>query len=189
MTLEETIIIFDKAYWLSQPPEVRVLEINTTPDQDKRMAIGVPLALKGFKIDEHIMLEGLDPYKIMKMRMDFGYTWVPNALQPNIQISPGLTVPGSSLIPYDPSNPPGGAIKVSINLVDYPPFDPPSIISKPVVSANYVGSNVYMNIYNVILGDHTPAGTQVVDTRGTFIKRMTPSLAEGIFMAYYEKVG
>src|SRR5258708_1898296 len=121
--MDEKLVEFDKIYWLSQPPEVRALEINTTPDQDIRMGRGIELAIKGFKIDVPIMLWGWDPYKVMKLRMDYGYTWVPNALQPRVGAAPGLTGPG--IIPYDPNNPPGGAIKVSVNLADYPPFDPP----------------------------------------------------------------
>ena len=71
--MDEKLVEFDKIYWLSQPPEVRALQINTTPDQDIRMGRGIELAIKGFKIDVPIMLWGWDPYKVMKLRMEFEF--------------------------------------------------------------------------------------------------------------------
>jgi hypothetical protein len=176
---------FNAAYWLHQPPEVRVLEVNTTPDQDKRMAIGVPLALKGFKIDVPIMLWGWSPLKVMQLRQDFGYTWVPNAMQPQVTASPGLTGPG--ITPYDPNNPPGGSIKVSTNIADYPPFDPPIVVPSGPATASYVGGQMLLgqNMYYVLLGDHTPPGQPVNDPRGTFIKKLVETPFG--FNAYYEK--
>ena len=50
------------------------------------------------------MAWGWDPYLVMAMRASYGYTWVPSALQPAVQMAPGLATPG--LIPYDPANPP-----------------------------------------------------------------------------------
>ncbi len=153
--MDNTGTDFNKVYWLSQPPEVRALEVNTTPDQDIRMSRGVELAIKGFKIDVPIMLWGWDPYKVMRLRMDFGYTWVPNALQPPLGAAPGLTGPG--ITPYDPAHPPGGAIKVSIDPKDYPPFDPPAPAVKPpgvqFSEGSPVGVQSVGNLYYSVPGE------------------------------------
>jgi hypothetical protein len=169
--MDTTSLDFDKVYWLSQPPEVRALEVNTTPDQDIRMNRGVELAVKGFKIDVPIMLWGWDPYKVMKLRMDFGYTWVPNALQPRVGAAPGLTGPG--IIPYDPFNPPGGSIKVSLNLADYPPVDPPIPLPPSPALDGPVGVQSVGNLYYSVPGETFMDGQKFSDPRGTFLKHVT----------------
>ena len=69
------------------------------------------------------MVWGWDAFLTMTMRVQFGYTWVPSALQPPVSIAPGIAQPG--VVSYDPLHAPPGSIKVSTNIVDYPPFNPP----------------------------------------------------------------
>ena len=83
---------FDQAYWASQPPEVQALPGMADPDQ--RATQAATLATNGFTIDVPIMVWGWDPYLVMTMRAQFGYTWVPSALQPPVTIAPGLSQPG-----------------------------------------------------------------------------------------------
>jgi hypothetical protein len=139
------------------------------------MSRGIELAIKGFKIDVPIMLWGWDPYKVMKLRIDYGYTWVPNALQPPVGAAPGLTGPG--IIPYDPNNPPGGAIKVSLDLKDYPPFDPPAPATPPpgvsFAPLDPVGVQSVGRLYYSVPGDQYVDGEKFIDPRGTFLKHVT----------------
>ena len=94
-------------YWASQPAAVQALRYM---DPDLREAKATELAHQGYTIDVPIMVWNWDPKKTMELRGTYGYTWVPSALQPNITIAPGLTVPGMQ--PYDPNNPPAGSIAV-----------------------------------------------------------------------------
>jgi hypothetical protein len=106
----------------------------------------------------------------MKLRIFYGYKWVPNALQPPVQIAPGLTQPGSTLTPYDPNSPPPGAIKVSIDPKDFPPFDPPPPPPQPITVP--VGGQAVGNLYYNIPGDNSPDGTLYQDSRGRFVKHV-----------------
>jgi len=122
-------------YWASQPPAVRALRtsLGASDATSKAMA----LATQGFKIDVPVMVWGWEPACAMGLRKDYGYTWVPSALQANIAIAPGLSAPG--VTSYDPKNPPPGSILVSVLAKDYPPFDPPVIVV-PVASKALVGN-------------------------------------------------
>ncbi len=153
---------FDQAYWAAQPPEVQALQSLASPQ-----AAALSLATKGFTIDVPIMIWKWDPWKVMRLRVQYGYTWVPSALQPPIQEAPGVNEPG--LQPYDPNNPPAGSIKVSLNLADYPPYNPPAPTPQPTTT-NYVGSLDFGNIYFALPGDPTPDGVIVTDSRGSFLK-------------------
>src|ERR1051326_993122 len=98
MTENETIAQFDKAYYLSQPPEIRELldgasggsynpsqetpgnskapvnpAIATYEPEEARLTRAVQLAQKGFIIDTQIMIWGWDAYKVMKLRIFYGY--------------------------------------------------------------------------------------------------------------------
>ena len=95
---------FDQAYWASQPPAVQALQSIT--DQDQRATAAAQLATEGFTIDVPIMVWGWDAYLVMTMRAQFGYTWVPSALQPPVTIAPGDAQPG--VVAYDPLHPPRG---------------------------------------------------------------------------------
>ncbi len=98
---------YSDAYWTSQPPAVQALRYM---DPDLREAKATELAHQGYTIDVPIMVWNWDPQKTMELRGQYGYTWVPSALQPNITIAPGLTVPGMQS--YDPNHPPTGSIAV-----------------------------------------------------------------------------
>jgi hypothetical protein len=158
---------FDQAYWASQPPEIQALAGISDPNQ--RAAQAAELATSGFTIDVPIMVWAWDPYLVMTMRAQQGYTWVPSALQPPVSIAPGDTQPG--VVPYNPSNPPPGSIKVSTNLADYPPYNPPPQPAPQTPPGNDpVGLQSIGNIYLSVPGETYPNGAQFTDSRGTFEK-------------------
>src|ERR1700674_3310892 len=106
----------------SAEPPIRAAKVRALPgiaEPDQRAARGAELASQGFSIDVPIMVWAWDPYLVMKMRWEYGYTWVPSALQPAVTIAPGIGVPGP--VPYDAAHPPSGSIHVSTNSQDYPP--------------------------------------------------------------------
>ena len=112
--------VFEAAYWASKPPEVQ--RLHTITDQGQREPLAVSLANQGFIIDTQIMVWGWSAYWTMFLREQYGYTWVPSLMQPPVLISPGLN--NLPVTPYDPKHIPAGAIKVSLDLDDYPPFTP-----------------------------------------------------------------
>jgi len=158
--------VTNEAYWLAQPPEVRVLQ--SEPDASARNKIAEGLAKAGYKIDVPVMVYQWDAYKVMKMRKDYGYTWVPSALMPNISIAPGLISQGGT--PYDPNSPPSGSIKVSTDAKDYPAYDKPVVAPEAPVSP--VGPLSIGNLYLTTVGDTLPNGTVVTESRGKFVKRI-----------------
>src|ERR1700678_2721735 len=154
---------FDQAYWASQPPEVQALPGIADPDQ--RAAQAATLATDGFTIDVPIMVWGWDAYLVMTMRAQFGYTWVPSALQPPVSIAPGTTQPG--VIPYNPADPPPGSIKVSTNVSDYPPFTlPAQPTPQTPAGIDPVGLQSVGNIYLDVPGENYQNGATYTDTRG-----------------------
>jgi hypothetical protein len=160
---------FDKAYWASQPAELQTLP--AIEDFNQRSLRAAALATQGFIVDVPIMVWGWDPYLVMTMRADYGYTWVPSALQPNISVAPGVTQPGA--VPYDPAHPPTGSIKVSTNIADYPPLDPPVSTPQLPTSGNPVGPQSLGTLYLSVAGDSYPDGAKFTDSRGTFLKHVT----------------
>jgi hypothetical protein len=161
---------FDKAYWTSQPPELRALPV--VEDFDQRVKRAADLASKGFTVDVPIMVWTWDPYLVMKNRQDYGYTWVPSALQPNISVAPGVNQPGS--VPYDPTHPPAGSIRVSLNMADYPPFNPPPPApQQQAANADPVGIQSLGTLYLSVPGETYADGAKFTDSRGTFIKHVT----------------
>ncbi len=174
---------FDQAYWAAQPPAVQALA--GIADQLQRATAAAQLATEGFTIDVPIMVWGWDAYLMMTMRAQFGYTWVPSALQPPVTIAPGDAQPG--VIAYDPLHPPAGSIKVSPNIQDYPPFTPaPQPTPQTPASGDPVGLQSIGNIYLSVPGETYPDGAEFSDTRGTFEKHLvvTPFGAN----AYWEKI-
>ncbi len=185
---------FNQVYRAAQPPEIRALMdmhnpeevhvVNTStttsqpvssgppPTQDEINARAAALAQKGFTIDVPIMVWGWDPYLVMQLRQQFGYTWVPSALQPNVAVAPGL--PGfGNLPPYDPNHPPPGSIKVSLNISDYPPFDPPMPVTPdPAANSDPVGLQTLGTLYLSVRGEAYPDGAKFTDSRGTFLKHV-----------------
>lgn len=101
------------AYWADQPTAVQALRY--TPD-DEKAGLAQQLANEGYSIDVPIMVWGWDPLATMIERQSAGYTWVPSALQPSVDVAPGVSMPGS--IPYNPDGPPAGSIQVSTAFAD-----------------------------------------------------------------------
>jgi hypothetical protein len=105
------------------------------------VAAATTLAQSGYVIDVAIMVWGFGPAQTMYQRLVDGYPWVPSALQPPVQAVPGISIPG--VTSYNPKAPPNGAVSVSINPADYPPFalpnSPPVVITDPV--GDYTGRN------------------------------------------------
>jgi hypothetical protein len=100
----------DQAYWAEQPPAVQALQ---NMDPADRGAAALQLAQQGYTIDVPIMAWGWDPLTTMVERQNYGYTWVPSAMQPMVPLAPGLSFPG--LQSYDPKSPPEGSIAVTTN--------------------------------------------------------------------------
>jgi hypothetical protein len=98
----------DQAYWAEQPPAVQALQ---NMDPADRGAAALQLAQQGYTIDVPIMVWGWDPLTTMVERQNYGYTWVPSAMQPMVPLAPGLSFPG--LQSYDPTKPPQGSIAVT----------------------------------------------------------------------------
>ena len=161
---------FDKVYWAAQPPDVQALPAITDPTQrGSRAAI---LASQGYTIDVPIMVWGWDPYLVMTMRANYGYTWVPSALMPAVTMAPGVSSPGA--LPYDPAHPPAGSIKVSTNIADYPPYNPPTPIAPPsqIATDDPVGIQSIGTLYLSVPGEQYPDGATFTDSRGTFVKHI-----------------
>ncbi len=112
-------LAFDDAYWKAQPPQVQ--KLREIDDFEQRKTAGAILADYGYRVDNAIMLNGWDPYRVMVLRAGFGYTWTPIVGQSPVQVAPGLGFPGT-LKPYDPKSPTPHAFKVSLDFDDYPPF-------------------------------------------------------------------
>jgi hypothetical protein len=100
---------FDDSYWASQPAPVQAL--RTMQNQEQREATATQLASEGYSIDVPIMVWGWDPSITMAMRQSEGYTWVPSALQAQVQVAPGLSSMGT-LAAYNANTPPPGSITV-----------------------------------------------------------------------------
>jgi hypothetical protein len=97
------------AYWATQPPEVQAL--RHMQGEAERTLKAHELAAQGFAIDVPIMVWQWDPFMTMRARELAGYTWVPSANNAPVELGPGIAFPG--LEPYDPANPPVGAIPVT----------------------------------------------------------------------------
>jgi hypothetical protein len=98
----------DDAYWAKQPAAVQ--QLRNIDDYSQRAELGAQLASEGYSIDTPVMVWGWDPGKTTQLRQDFGYTWVPSAMQSPVTAAPGIT--GAGIIPYNPANPPAGSINV-----------------------------------------------------------------------------
>lgn len=163
-TVQQT---FDNAYWASQSPQVAAL--NSISDFTQRSQEALTLAQEGFTIDVPIMVWDWDPYLVMLQRENYGFTWVPSMLQSPVSIAPGVSQPGT--VPYNPSAPPAGSIKVSLNLADYPPFNKPVPVQPPSTSTSLVGIDTGAGFYAAVLPGATSLANGAIytgDPRGTF---------------------
>jgi hypothetical protein len=117
----------------------------------------------------------------MTMRQQYGYPWVPSALMPPVQMAPGLP-PLAGAAPYDPEHPPAGAILVSTNIADYPPYNPPAplpVPPAPPVSLVGVEEGLGSGIFQAFVAafDELKDGQEYdADPRGAFIFHVSHSL-------------
>jgi hypothetical protein len=172
--METSQLEFDQAYRASQPPEIRALmdlEDGDDIQNQAKIARAVQLAQKGFPVDVPIMVWSWDPYLCMLYRQQYGFTWVPSALQPPVNVAPGIG-PLGNLPAYDPDHPPAGSIRVSTNLADYPPFDPPVAPPSTVPITDPVGLQSVGNLYLSVAGETYQDGARFTNVRGTFLKHV-----------------
>lgn len=148
----------EDARWASVPTAQQALRA-LQPGSGEREQLAKQLALQGYTIDVPIDVWGWVVWAVMTERQNFGYTWVPSALQPPLATTPGNDLPG--LPPYDPANPPAGSIRVSTNLGDYPPYLVP--VPLPPVPGNqpFVGAHEFDNVYTYGPGSKGPNGFTV----------------------------
>ena len=170
---------FDKAYWASQPLELQALP--AMEELNQRTTRAAALATQGFIVDVPIMVWGWDPYLVMTMRTDLGYTWVPSALQPNITVAPA-----HGAVAYDPAHPPAGSVKVSTNIADYPPSAPPAATPPLSSGGDPVGLQSIGTYFASLPGDNYPDGAKFTDSRGTFLKHVTFTASGRT--SYWEKI-
>lgn len=143
---------FNAAYWASKAPEVvKAFDVNGAgQDEAAREAAAPDLVRRGLIIDREIMIWGQDPFKIMSLRVFYGFTWVPNAVQP----APWASVGGA---PYDPKLFPPGCIRVSVDPADYPPFAPPPP-PPPPAHPSYIGDKIFGDFYASLPGNPAKPG-------------------------------
>lgn len=175
---------FNAAYWGSLHPDVQVLG-GMAPFSDERMEAAIRLAMRGYSIDADIQARGSSPWETMMLRKAYGYAWTPSLLGEPILIAPGLEVPG--VAPYDPKNPPKGSLKVSVDLADYPPYNPPI----PVVTSDVPARPLFEipqgpGKFSVRPGDKSPNGTLYQGAEGKFVKVKIENPFG--FWAYWEAV-
>jgi hypothetical protein len=109
----DNMAAFDNAYWASKDPAVAALRPMTDPTA--RATAAFQLAQAGEIIDKNIDALGMSPYLMMLQRQAVdGDVWVPSGLQ------------GQPTNPQDMQKGPvpAGAIKVSTDPADFPPFAP-----------------------------------------------------------------
>ena len=182
---------FDAAYLAHQPPAVQAL-INTLETPSNVAALSqqaASLAAQGYIIDGPIDVWKWDPCLVMSQRVAWGLTWLPNAFQVQILLTPTsngpvLTIGGS---PYSATaTPPAGSIIVSTDATSYPPYASPiPTPSAPAICAapgpptggciDPVGPYDIGNMYYTVTGDNSPNGTSFTDSRGTFTKTVVPT--------------
>lgn len=137
---------FNPIYWAHWHPSIAALALL---DQGiARQTRALDLAKKGFIIDKSIMSDGWDPYDTMSDRIQDGYPWIPNILQPPLTLAPGVT-PFPGAFPQSKKRP-ANAIKVSLDLKDYAPFSrPPAPPVLPPPSLSLVGLDLGGGTYSV----------------------------------------
>ncbi len=163
--------IFNQAYNLHWPVATQALmKMNQGAARESQAAA---LAQAGYSIDLEIMAWGGDPWVVMGIRLQFGQTWEPTALQLPLGAPNGYALPNepieSGQTPY-PVAPPPGSLIVSQNPADFLPFAPVVPPAPVPVSTDPVGMHIIGNIYAPSPGDTTPVGQEVMDSRGTFMK-------------------
>ena len=177
----ECVTLTDDAYWAAQPPAVQAirnmtLALNPDGSPNARETLAENLALAGNQIDVPIEAWGWDPTLTMAMRIQYGYTWVPSGLQSPVLLPPGLSMPG--LPSYDPTKPPAGSIKVSVNVADFAPVAKQQ--PTPAAATNAVGPHNFGDMYYPGPGSNGfKDGQQVIQNGVTY----TFHLAQGMMGA------
>ena len=155
---------FNAAYWASKAPTVRGLSAMRG---EARQVRARELA-EAYTIDAAIDAWGMDPYWTMRLRWEYGYRWVPSALQAPVSIAPGLNVPG--VTPYDPQHPPPGSIRVSLEVSDYPAYDPPPAPMPPATGYQPASPATFEQLPGIWItpgGDNWPPGAEYTRPDGT----------------------
>ena len=161
---------FDKVYWASEPPELQALP--AIDDMSQRTLRAAALAAKGFIVDVPIMVWGWDPYLVMTMRANYGYTWVPSALQPNIAVAPWRDTTRHVLLTIlrtlrrDPSR-----YRRTSRIIRH--SAPPAASPQLATDGDPVGVQSIGTLYLSVVGDTAPDGAKFTDSRGTFLKHVT----------------
>lgn len=177
---------FDALYDASLRPEVAAL-LRLAPNSDARVAAATRLARAGALIDNPILVEGWSPFVVMTACEQYRMTWVPSLLQASLGSPGGIALPGVAPEPgqtaYDPSKPPTGSIKVSLDSVDYPPFGTVTPPPPPVLTTSAVGVDEGMGYFGATplarelydTGQLSDGQTYTSDPRGKFVFHATDS--------------
>lgn len=186
---EQEIAAFNEAYWLSRPPEVRALK-GMESFSDARSEAARKIAQAGTPVDAELEAIGWgNPYDTMRYRQYYGYTWFPGLMSGKF-FSPGFLPPQpvDGISVYDPNTPAPGSVKVSTNIADFPPFDPPPPVTPPP-DLPLVGGRQIGDWYYAGPGDSQdiPAGFEAQDERGKFVKVLEIGFANTV-NRYWKKV-
>lgn len=154
---------FNTAYRVSQPPALANFPFSASS--------AAALAAQGYLVDVPIMVNGWEPWTTMNIRESLGMTWVPSALQQPLGSPTGYALPNVPILPGQtpyPTTPPAGAIKISTNVSDYPPYVTPPIVKETDPTIDPVGGLNFGNIYFPVQGFNYTNNETFTDTRGTF---------------------
>jgi hypothetical protein len=171
---------FNSLWRGAQHPEV--LAVMAEGVEATRASEAMQLATQGLTVDYDIVVPLWDPWTAMNIRWQAGFKWIPSALQPNIQVEPGVP-PLWGLQPYDPNSPPAGSIPVPDMTNDaavqaaYPPFVVPAPPPNPAPGVSAVGQSIGAGYYAVLSSAGLKDGdSYTADPRGTFVyhRRSTP---------------
>lgn len=152
---QDKMLAFVQAYWLAQPAPVRAFQKmqNTNPDgtiSDARGILALQLNSHGYDIDFPIMVWDWNPYYIMLIRENEG------VLHPQYLN--------------------GKAIKVSSDIKDYPPLDPPPAPT-PSSGVKLVGNWAFNDIYySTEAGKAIADGGEISEDGGKYRKMISQGL-------------
>lgn len=172
------VSLTNEIYQASKAPAVRAL--FKLPSGAERDELAQTLAQSGYTLDVPIDVWNWDAVTTMATRAQLGFSWVPSALQ-----APLNGAIGSGAVP-------AGAIKVSVNAADYPPFDPPVAVH---VGTNLVGWHVFGKVYTfgpgaIVNGKFVVTDGETVSQDGVeYVARVTAATLAGMGTSvYFERV-
>lgn len=165
-------------YKASKPPAVRAL--FDMPSGAERDTLAHQLAAQGYLLDVPIDVWNWGVVSTMWIRQTYGFTWQPSALMAPLP-------PGE----YPVGPVPPGAIKVSTDAKDYPPFEPPAV--KPPPDTRLVGRLLFGNLYTynaaaLVDGKYQFANGEVVTQDGVQYRAIFTAFAVGTTV-YFERLG